>query len=236
MMVNPPRLETADDLEKPLRLLLAQGGGRLVENQQLRLVRQRLRDGDQLPLGDGQVAGESGRPDIDAKLGEDGLGPAVHFAPVDQPAPFRQIVSEQDILRRRQIGADRDLLVDDADAGGAGGERVGERDLAPLEADRALVGRKDSAADADQGRLPGAVLADEGMHLAAGHGEAHPLQGAHTPEALAHAVEFDDRRRHRFALEGIAALKGEMGEEKTDIDSSCSSSPSGRVSRPSPSA
>ena len=105
-------------------------------------MRQRLRDGDQLPLGDGQVAGESGRLDIDAKLGEDGLGTAVHF-PSRSAHPFREIVSEEDVLRRGQVGADGDLLVDDADAGGTGGERIGERDLTSLEADRALVGRED---------------------------------------------------------------------------------------------
>ncbi len=138
----------------------------------------------------GRSPARADRPDVDAKLGEDSLSPAVHFAPVDQPTPFREIVSEEDVLRRGQVGADGDLLVDDADAGGTGGERVGERDLASLEADRALVGRKDSAADADQRRLPRAVLADEGVNLAAGHGEAHPLQGAHAPEALADACRI----------------------------------------------
>ena len=92
-------------------------------------------------------------------------------------------MSEEDVLRRGQVGADGDLLVDDADAGGTGGERIGERDLTSLEADRALVGREDSAADADQRRLPRAVLADEGVNLAAG-GKAHPLQGADPPKRL----------------------------------------------------
>ena len=192
MMVDPPRLETTQDREKPLRLLLAQGGGRLVEDQQLRLVRQRLGDGDQLPLRDRQVAGERGRPDVDAELGEDRLGAAVHLTPIDQPAPFRQVMTEEDVLRRGQIGADGNLLMDDADPGGAGGERVGKRDLLPLEADRALVGREDSAADADQCRLPGAVLADQGVNFAAAARRSSRPAGRAPPEALADVVEFDD--------------------------------------------
>ena len=76
------------------------------------------------------------------------------------------------LASEHQVGADgqrfdqAEVLVDDRDARVAGFRRGIERNLFAVYLDGAPVIGVDSTENLDQRRLPGAVLAKEGMHLA----------------------------------------------------------------------
>ena len=54
----------------------------------------------------------------------------------------------------------------------------------PLDLDLAAIRLMNAAQDLDQGRLAGAVVADDRQHLALEHVDVHVVQGAHVTEAL----------------------------------------------------
>ena len=65
--------------------------------------------------------------------------------------------------------------------------------------------------DLDEGRLAGAVVADDRHDLAAGYGEIDIGNRRHRAEALGNAPRFDDGRGHvrGFSGESIGAVAGE---------------------------
>ena len=63
----------------------------------------------------------------------------------------------------------------------------------PLDQDLPAVGLVDAGQDLDQGRLAGAVLADQGGHAAGPKREFGPFQGCHARKQLADAAQFEKR-------------------------------------------
>ena len=120
------RAELAHDLVEPLRLVDAERRGRLVEQQHLRLAVEAARDLDQLGLRRGQVAHRRPRVDVEVEHLEAAPGLAPHRRPVD-PAQAPRHPGQRDVLADAELADDVALLVDDADAGGHGLERVRER-------------------------------------------------------------------------------------------------------------
>ena len=110
------RGELAHDPEQHLRLALGQRGGRLVEDQDAAIERQRLGDLDQL------LAGDRERPDQDAPGRSGSAAPAPRgraassAAIVHEPFPAGVDLRHEDVLGHRDVRAERDLLVDEADA------------------------------------------------------------------------------------------------------------------------
>src|SRR5262249_27818452 len=70
-------------------------------------------------------------------------------------------------------------------------ERGIELDLLPLQPKRAGVGRVDAGDDLHQGRLAGAVLAHQGMDMAALQAERDVVERQYARESLAHAFDFE---------------------------------------------
>src|SRR5207249_4144555 len=99
----------------------------------------------------------------------------------------------------RAVGEERELLVDDADAVLGGLPRGVDGRLLAVELDRARVGPDGSGEDLHQGRLAGAVLADDGVDRAAAGLEAH------VQERLDAAVPFREAA-DRDGVGGRAAL------------------------------
>src|SRR5581483_12307157 len=87
-------------------------------------------------------------------------------APHAAERPQRRTL-EEEVLRHGQVGDERELLEDGADARRAGGARPVELELPAVEEDRPGVGADDAGEDADQGRLARSVLAEQGVHLTA---------------------------------------------------------------------
>ena len=65
MTLRPFRLEVADDAEQLLDLGRGERRGRLVHDDEARLHRQRARDLDHLLLGDGEIADQRHRIDVE---------------------------------------------------------------------------------------------------------------------------------------------------------------------------
>src|SRR5213596_2903570 len=72
-------------------------------------------------------------------------------------------------------------------------------DLVPRDSDRALVGTLHPVEDLHEGRLAGAVLADDRVDLARHHPKVHPVIGHHAWEALADSVQLDGWDRIQLA-------------------------------------
>ena len=97
---------------------------------------------------------------------EEGRRGPTHAAPVDGAESTHRRVAEEDVLRDRQVGEEPRFLVDDRDAQFARvGRTVDDHGLA-VHRDRAFVRLMDAGQELHERALPGAVLADQRMHLA----------------------------------------------------------------------
>ena len=90
--------QAADDREQAVDLVRRQRGGRLVEDQDAGLDRQRLGDLDQLLVGHRQAADRRRDVELDVELLEQRLGAAAHRAPVDRPEARRRRVADEHVL------------------------------------------------------------------------------------------------------------------------------------------
>ena len=98
-------------------LVGVQARGRLVEDQHPGVDVDRTGDRDELLDRDRVLAERRGRVDVQVEPVERLRGPAVHRPAVDA-AEATGLAAEQDVLGHREVGAEVDLLVDGADAGG----------------------------------------------------------------------------------------------------------------------
>ena len=115
MIEMPCAGELAHDLEQDLRLALGQRGGRLVEDQHPAIQRQRLGDLDQLLLRDRERAHRRGGIDV-AEASQDLGGAPLQPAIIHQQRAAGVGRRHEDVLGDGDIGAERDLLVHEADA------------------------------------------------------------------------------------------------------------------------
>jgi hypothetical protein len=115
---------------------------------------------------------------------------------VDAAAAGERLAAHEDVLRDREVGEERGLLVDHRDAGRAGGGRAVERHRLAVEQHAAGVGAVHTGEDLDQRRLARAVLADQGVRLAGAELEVRATQGGDRTEVLADVLE----REHDAAV------------------------------------
>ena len=81
--------------------------------------------------------------------------------------------------------------MDHADAAFQGLARALVDDRLASESDRAAVGAVDAGHDLHQGRLAGAILADQGMHLTRAQVEVDVQQGLNARKGLGHAADLE---------------------------------------------
>ena len=199
--------QAADGGEEAVDLVGRECGGRLVHDQQPRTRRERLRDLEQLPVGDAESAHRGVGADLHRHLPEDAgrLGP--HRPPVDDAEAGAEVAPGEDVLGDGQILEDRRLLVHRDDAQAMRGLRVGDPPRRALDRDLALVGLNDPGQDLDERRLAGAVLADERVDGAGADREAHLgdcLDAAVAPRDAAQLHERSGRRKRRcYAIVGV---------------------------------
>ena len=139
-------LEVQDQVEQVVGVLVVERRGRLVEDEQLHPLRERLGDLDELLLADADVDDLGGRVLAQADAGEQLRRLVVRLVPVDEAERARDLVVEEDVLGDREVGAQRELLVDDDDALGLAVADVPELDGLVLEDDvarrRCRAGRR----------------------------------------------------------------------------------------------
>ena len=113
-------LELAQQAQQVLGVAVVERRRRLVEDEQLDLLRERLGDLDELLLADAELADGRHRVLVAARPAPGASRPRVGPVPVDQAAAPAPLVAEEDVLGDRQVGHQRELLVDDDDALGLG--------------------------------------------------------------------------------------------------------------------
>ena len=186
-------LELRDELVELGDLLVGEGGGGLVHDHDAGVDREGAGDGDEVLVGDAEVAEADAGVDGGADAGEHGAGVGGEPGPVDQAEAGAGGVAEVDVLGDGEVVEEDGLLVDRGDAGVGGGVGRREAGRRAVEGEGAGVGLVDAGQDLDEGRLAGAVLADEGGHLARVEAEGDAVEGADAGEGLRDAVEGQDR-------------------------------------------
>ncbi len=86
------------------------------------------------------------------------------------------------------------MLMDHADPGGAGIARTANGQALALQANLAFIGQVDPGEDVHQGRLAGAVLAQQRVYLAALQLQADAVEHRALAEALAQPAQFQEHR------------------------------------------
>jgi len=106
------------------------------------------------------------------------------------------IQTERDILGHRHRIKEREVLEDHADAELTRAARLSHNDGAPLPEDMPRVGLQQPIEHLDQGRLPGAVLTEQGLNLTRTHSKIDPIIRDQSPEPLDQALCLEQRRLH----------------------------------------
>ena len=125
---------------------------------------------------DGQRAHAGGRIDVEAEAGQELLRLAVHAAPIDGAGRGHRLGAEKDIFGDGQIGDDRQFLMHHADRMMQRIARRSEADGRAVDLHLAFEIGVNAGDDLHQGRLAGAVLADQPVDLACLEREAHIAQ------------------------------------------------------------
>ena len=166
----------------------------LIEQQHLRLHRQRARKGHALQLTARELRGIAPREALQAHQREQLLHARIDLAarapPDGQP--------EGDVAGHRHVLEGRVVLEHEAHAAAARG-RIG--DVLAADAHDAGVGALQAGDDAQQRRLAAPARAQHGGERAVGDADAHVLQRGERAEALAHVADLD---RHYDASRACA--------------------------------
>ncbi|MND74977.1 hypothetical protein D3C80_665850 [compost metagenome] len=177
------RPDVADDIQECVGLDGRQARGRLVENHHTMWHQQNAGNLHQLPLRNRQAADDGVGIDRAAEIAN-GLAGAVAHGAVVHNRTFTQFSTEIDVLRHRQIRRQQYFLMHENDAAMFGIHRPAERNGCAIDEDftarRLFIARQ----QLHQRRLAGAVLADDGVHLAGAHRDLYILQNLNRPEGF----------------------------------------------------
>src|SRR5713226_5825553 len=159
--------QSPEHLEDLVRLLRRQHGGRFVENEDPRVPVDRLQDLDALLLTNRQLIDAARGIDVESKLSGQQLDPLCGLPEVQKLAPANDLVPEHHVLRDGEDWDEHEVLVDHADPTSDRIRGIADRDRLAVDEDLAGVRCDESVEDVHERRLPGAVLAEERVDLAA---------------------------------------------------------------------
>ena len=164
----------------------------LVEEHHVRVHHQRPRDGDPLLLAARELVRMLVRLLLETDRGQKFVSPSLGVPSRHLPDPPR---GERQIVDRRQLRKEIELLEDDPDALAYGGDvRALRSYLLAVEEDAAGLDGLEQVDAAKERALPAAARADDHEHLAERHGQVDPVEDEVVAEALAHAFEPHHRR------------------------------------------
>ena len=179
-----------------LDLLLAQGGGRLVHDNQLGVQRHSLGDLHHLLLAGAQLAAFHFDVDFGMAQGRQGLlGLLVHPGIVQQAVLFDG-ASHENVICDRQLLDNVQLLVHAGDARLAGLDGVVKDDLLTVYIDFPLLRSVNAGEHLDQGGLAGAILADQAVDLSRPDANRHIFQCDDTRKTFGNVLQFDNVLTH----------------------------------------
>jgi hypothetical protein len=116
------------------------------------------------------------------------VGQPPHAAVAEQ-RPAHQLAVEEHVVVDAQLVDQGQVLVDGVDPERAGVVDRPEHHLLAAHEEAAGVGLVEAADDLDQGRLAGAVVADEAEHLALAQAQVDVAEGGDPAEALGHVLD-----------------------------------------------
>ena len=151
---QPPLALRPHHREDALGEVRRQGGRDLVEQEQLRLPRERARQVDHAEHRQRHVAGELREVDVELH--------AVQRPPHALDGSARQA----QVLRHRQVGKERRVLEHRREADPSSGRRRRDPDLPPRDNDGARVGPDDAREHLDERALAGPVRPEQRVDLA----------------------------------------------------------------------
>ena len=197
--------QTADDAEEDFLFLQAERRGGFVEDHDVGAHGKGTGDLDDLPLADRKVFHGRGRADVRPKHVEVALRLAVggRLADEERQDGTHEQMRDENVLGDGLRGEVQQFLVNEGDAVALGIFRRMEPDLAAVEEDVAGIGVVDAAEDVHQGRLAGAVDADEADNLAGANLERNVVERLDARELLGDSRHAETGRSgaHRGALE-----------------------------------
>src|SRR5690606_40364022 len=156
----------------------------------------------------GHLPDEVARPCLGFQFAEQRRRAAVHrrvVEPADGPDPPAQLTPEKDIGRRRQIVAEREVLVDDLDSLATGVDGLVEMHVLIVESQAAGTGEEVAGDDLHQRGLARAVAAHEAEDLTALYLQIDARQRLNGAEVLGHTAKSEYRHAHP-PLRGAASL------------------------------
>ena len=188
--------QAADEVQHLARLGHAESRRGLVEDDELRLPHDRFRHRDRLPLTAGQAGDRlPDRPQRGHREAVERLaGRALHARLVENHSGADALPAQEHVRDDVEVVREREVLVHDLDPELGGVARAVDVHVLTLEADLALVERVDPGDGLDQGRLAGAVVADQRHDLAAANLEVDPVERLDGTERLRDAHTLEERR------------------------------------------
>src|SRR5512140_120850 len=213
----PLLVDVDDEAGHVLLLFEVHPGHRLVEEQELRLERQRPAELDPLAKAVGQRPHRL-LPDVfDLEEVDDVLyrlpvldllvpGRPEEDAARQDPALHELVAAQHQVVEDGHVVEEGDVLE------GAGDPQVGHLvrvhpgDLAVLEVDRAALRLVDARDAVEDRRFPGAVGADDRVHAPLRHVDRDPVDRLHPPEGEVDVV--DPKQRHKGSMSGYPFSSG----------------------------
>ena len=157
-------------------------------------------------------ADDAVRLEVGAELAHDLARRLLHRRPVEEleraeaPPP---LAAEKDIGGNIEIAAEREVLVDHLDAGGAGIERAAEATSRPSKRMVPVGRRVEAGQDFHQRRLAGAVVADQPDSLGRADREIDAVEGDNGSESLGDFRQLEQRLGHRNASPELGIDRGD---------------------------
>jgi hypothetical protein len=204
--------EPLEDLEDLLRLLRREDRRRLVEDEDPGLAVERLEDFHALLPADRQRLDLDVRVDLEPEALAQLDDPPPRLLPVEEDRVGHRLLAEEDVVGDRQDRHEHEVLVDHADAALDRVGRAGDLRHGAVEQDFALVGRRQPVEDVHQGRLAGAVLAEQGVDLAGPDLEVDPVVGHDTRVAFRDAAHLQRGGAHGLGHGGLRLLVTERDD------------------------
>jgi hypothetical protein len=168
-------LQLRDHLEQIADLGLREHCGGFIHDHDSRVSTERLRDLDPLPIGDGERAHETAWVDREVDPGEQRAG-APALGPTGQHTQPARLVAQAQVLCHRQVGGERQFLVHHRHTKPQLGEaRSPELDRLAPNQNGTVIRSLNLRQQLHQGRLTGAVLTDDDVHLTGQYRQADPV-------------------------------------------------------------
>jgi len=196
-----PAHALTEHLEQLLRFGRSQHGGRLIEDDDPRLVSQALDDLDPLP--------DSCREIPHIRIGID--IEAVPLGDLDDPVAGgprveRSRLTERHVLPDGECIDQAVVLVHHPDAVTSGIDRIDDVARLPIERHRTPVRDRKADDHLHQRGLPGPVLAEDAVDLSPPEIEVHAVTCHDRAEPLGHSAQFEDGGRLRPGLRGHSVV------------------------------